>query len=468
MGRKSIHRVSRLHPHKRFANVITLLNYRRGPDDNIWGANFLIDGKWTPKDGVSLGTRDFDEAAERARDKYALLTSGAPIAKPRAAKPKVPEHAFRIYAEPAIAKLKAQADQADAKVRGKGHNFRSLAGRIENDLLPRWGDMAIDQITEHGLNEWVREHRVEDRAATVAKYGRQQRSEMRQVVYKTPSISTLGNLDWAFSLVWDEAVLNRVVDRRHRPVIDKSLGADGEIRAFIDDAGVRACMCVMSNGWIETANRHDTDIKRLLRCYVALISASGIRSGLEAKRIRLGDIRFVSQEGRRAIIIRVTKNQGKHPKPRSVVVFEGNPVLNIRHLVTDLIAWRRGQGAKDTDYLFAWKDNTWPTFRGALDTVLREASALIDPMSGERRVAYSFRHYFATVQIERGLSVAHLAQWMGTSSAMIEKHYNRFLMERQAHLVNGAPDDLLKSLDHVDADGVPWHWDEDRREYAPG
>ena len=78
MGRKSIHRVSRLHPHKRFANVITLLNYRRGPDDNIWGANFLIDGKWTPKDGVSLGTRDFDEAAERARDKYALLTSGAP------------------------------------------------------------------------------------------------------------------------------------------------------------------------------------------------------------------------------------------------------------------------------------------------------------------------------------------------------------------------------------------------------
>ena len=128
MGRKSTHRVSRPHPHKRFANVITLLNYRRGPDDDIWGANFLIDGKWTPKDGVSLGTRDFDEAAERARDKYALLTAGPPIAKPRATKPKVPEHAFRIYAERAIAKLKAQADEADAKVRGKGHNF-PLLGR---------------------------------------------------------------------------------------------------------------------------------------------------------------------------------------------------------------------------------------------------------------------------------------------------------------------------------------------------
>ena len=91
---------------------------------------------------------------------------------------------------------------------------------------------------EHELDEWVREHRVVDRAATITKSGHQ-RSEARQVLYKRPSISTLGNIDWAFSLVWDEAVLDRAVDRRHRPVINKSLGADGEIRAFF--GGVRPC-----------------------------------------------------------------------------------------------------------------------------------------------------------------------------------------------------------------------------------
>jgi hypothetical protein len=333
MGRKSIHRVSRPHPHKRFANLITLLNYRRGPDDDIWGASFLIDGKWTPKDGISMGTRDFDEAAERARDKFAVLSAGQPITKPRPTKPKVPERAFRTYAERAIAKLLVQAGEADRNVPGKGHNFRSLIGRIRNDLLPRWGNEAIDQITEHELNEWVRGHRVKDRGATIAKYGRQRQSEGRQVVYKMPSISTLGNIDWAFRLVWDEAVLDRVVDRRHRPVIDKSLGADGETRAFIDDLGVRACMRVMSNDWIEATNGYGADLKRLLRCYVALIAASGIRSGLEAKRIRLGDIRFITQAGRGVIIIRVIKDQGKHPEARSVVVFEGNPALNVRHLV---------------------------------------------------------------------------------------------------------------------------------------
>ena len=80
-------------------------------------------------------------------------------------------------------------------------------------------------------------------------------------------------------------------------------------------------------------------------------------------------------------------------------------------------------------------------FRDVLDSVLTAANALIDPMTGEKRVAYSFRHFFATLLIERGLSVAAIAEWLGTSSRWIERHYNRFLVERQAHLVNGAPDE---------------------------
>jgi integrase len=123
--------------------------------------------------------------------------------------------------------------------------------------------------------------------------------------------------------------------------------------------------------------------------------------------------------------------------------------------VSDLVEWRRSQGATETDYLFARPDNTWPTFRDVLDKVLRDANALIDQMSGEKKVAYSFRHYFATAQIERGLSVAHLAKWMGTSSAMIERHYNGFLLERRAHLVNGAPEDVLEDRD-VDGSRLVW------------
>ena len=112
-----------------------MLNYRRGPEDDIWGATFWLDGKWTPRDGVSLGTRDWDEAIEIARDKYAVAIEGHRITVPRTAltpaKPAVQEHAFRIYAEPAIDKLRQEATEADASVTGKGHNFRTLAHRIE-------------------------------------------------------------------------------------------------------------------------------------------------------------------------------------------------------------------------------------------------------------------------------------------------------------------------------------------------
>jgi integrase len=77
-------------------------------------------------------------------------------------------------------------------------------------------------------------------------------------------------------------------------------------------------------------------------------------------------------------------------------------------------------------------------FRDPMRSMLTEAGALVDPMTGEDRVAYSFRHYFATKLIELGLSVAQIAEWLGTSSNMIETHYNRYLTERQAHLINGA------------------------------
>ena len=55
-------------------------------------------------------------------------------------------------------------------------------------------------------------------------------------------------------------------------------------------------------------------------------------------------------------------------------------------------------------------------------------------MTSEGRVAHSFSHYIATKLIELWLSVAWIAaQWLDTSSAVVEGHYNRFLNERQRH-----------------------------------
>jgi integrase len=472
MGRHALHRIVTPHPSPRFKDSVRLFNFLRGPTDNGWAAQFRIDGKWLPRNPVALGTKDFAEACERARDRFTLASTGQPITVARAspALPKGRTHAFRLYADKAIAALRQQAIEADAAVKGKGHKFAGLASKIEKDLLPEWGDVPITAITEHDLNDWIAdEYRVEDIATTVAKYGRQTRKAARQKVMKKPSVTTLGNLDWAFKAVWDVAVAARVVDRRNRPIINKTEhGEDGEARSFIDDAAVARLEQVMDRTWMVTANGHTTDYKLLLRAYIALAASTGIRPGLELQRVRLGNIQFHPQH--QGISIQIEKNQGKHGKSRSVIVFEGG-VFPIRGILQDLIAWQRERGAADTDYLFSWRDGTFPVFRPGLRHVMEAADCLTDPMSGKQRVMYSFRHYFATQLIERGLSVPQVAEWLGTSSDMVERHYNRFLIERNAPLFNGhelALQKKLKKLDYIDENGQPWHWDETTGEYEAG
>ena len=462
MGRPAKHRIVRDHPSPRFRGKVRLLNFLRGPEDDGWAAQYLINGEWTPRNPAALGTRDFDEACERARDRYALAAAGQPIVTSRAkVKPKTVEHAFRTYAAPVVALLRQQAIAADAIAKGKGHTFYGAALKIERDLMPRWADTPITAISENDLNDWIAdEYRVEDVAATIAKYGVQPKGEGRQVVWKKPAQTTLGNLDWAFRKVWMHAVAAKVVDRRHRPTIRREHGEVGEPRPFIDAPGVQAVARVLSDEWVNKPSGHSVEMKRMLRTYIALIATSGIRPGLEAKRIKIGNVLFRVQEGRPVIIVRIVRHQGKHPKARGVVVYEGD-CFDVRSLLVDHIAWRQQQGAKDTYDLFAWPDGTHPHFRDILRSVLTAANALTDPMTGEERVAYSFRHYFATKLVELGLSVAQIAEWLGSSSRMIEAHYNRFLTERNAHLLNGASLRWKETLRRMPHPVDPWETDRD-------
>ncbi len=447
MGRRASHRVSKPHPSPKFRDAVRLLSCVRGETDTNWYAQFHIDGVWVPPNNpVSLSTRDWDQACENARDRYTLAVNGAaPVVVPRKVAPK---HTFGEFAARAISDLTELAAAADANVKGKGHNFRTIASRIKT-LDEKWGNIPIAEISEHMLNDWVEdEYRVVDRTATA------QRGE---IVRKKPAVTTLGNLDQAFEKVWAEAVKSRVVDRRKRPVIDKTEhGEDGENRPFIDQAGVDAVARVMSDAWLAKGARgqgHTTAYKRLLRCCIAVAASTGIRAGLELERIKIGAVQFYQQQGRHVIIIQVAKRQGKHVRARPVVLFEGG-VFPVRRLLTDLLNYRRAEGAGNNDLLFGWrKDGEPPQFRAGLHTVLVEANCLYDPTTDKNRVMYSFRHYFATLLISRGLSVSKIAEWLGTSSAMIERHYNRYLTEREAYLVNGSvpPEPISYDIFHHEA-----------------
>jgi hypothetical protein len=50
---------------------------------------------------------------------------------------------------------------------------------------------------------------------------------------------------------------------------------------------------------------------------------------------------------------------------------------------------------------------------------------LFGSTSDTGRSLYSLRHFYATIQLQRGRNIHHLARQMGTSVKMLEKHYSK-------------------------------------------
>ena len=71
------------------------------------------------------------------------------------------------------------------------------------------------------------------------------------------------------------------------------------------------------------------------------------------------------------------------------------------------------------------------SFKKGLRALL-DAAGLRRDDRGVDRDAYSFRHYYATQCLLTGISVYTLAENMGTSVAMIEKHYGHVRPELAA------------------------------------
>lgn len=436
---------SQPHPSPRFKDNIRLRQGRRGPDDLLWSATFCIDGQWQTKKPISLGTIDFNEACEVARDKYAAMSGRGieAIIRPYArAKPTVESkpmlgNDFAVFADKAVATLEGKRDEAKAVNSGKAKNFTEIIRRVR-DLKEKWGGSDITKLTEHMLNDWIK-------------------AEYRLANGNEASRSTLGNLDWAFLHVWTEAADAKIVERRSRPHINKKVREDKKTRAFIDHEAVLRLGRLMTTAWVNTppvdGRSHSVDAKRTFRCYVAMLACTGIRAGLEANRVRIGYVRFMHQEDKEFIIIHVEPRQGKRTEGRDVIVYEGNEAFDIRRLLTEQIAVRRDQGATARDYLFARPDGSFYDYRDIWADVTRQADCKVDPMTGEARVPYSLRHYFATECIARGLTVPMVAEWLGTSSEMIDKHYKRYFLHRDAHNLNGRAMRLV-NLAKISAE--PW------------
>jgi len=172
-------------------------------------------------------------------------------------------------------------------------------------------------------------------------------------------------------------------------------------------------------------NAHIKKARQLLYDYILVMANSGMRP-TEAKTLRWCDIDTFKAKDHRGIereyIKLSVRGKGKKrtfvPQPNIKIYFE-----RIRER-QEQFANENGYEMTENDFVFVNEQGKQiQSFKNGFDALLKSLDLTHDN-HGAKYAPYSLRHTYATFRlIYGGVSVYELAQNMGTSVEMIERHY---------------------------------------------
>ena len=192
--------------------------------------------------------------------------------------------------------------------------------------------------------------------------------------------------------------------------------------------------------FIKVTNQKTLRDRSMLRDYVLVLGNTGIRVG-EAHRLKWRDVReeLGDEEGLSFVVLTVRGKTGI----REVVARNTDVKKYLRRVfqlrVKELSEINGEPTEPDLDsYIFSHLDGSpIKSFKRSFNSLIRSAGVEYDTY-GEKRTVYSLRHTYATFRLLEGTNHYALAQNMGTSVSMLEKHYG--------HTTNvSAAEELTKS-----------------------
>ena len=253
---------------------------------------------------------------------------------------------------------------------------------------------------------------------------------------KVPAQSTINNHNAALNRVLDEAELNGWIVKSLRPTL-LNKGVKTESRGSFTVEEYRTIFTALRGYHKQTTNEKSVATRETLRNYVLFLANTGVRHGTEALGLCWRNIEWYERDGERYLAINV---DGKTNKRTAIA----------RDRVVDFL-WRQAQlnrriSVVDFDALIAAKldEPVFKTRLGELATVPnlnRAFNALLDELDlkkgadGRIRTLYSWRHFYATQDLERGVSTHALSRQLGNSTEMIDRHYSKYspLLNAEVH-----------------------------------
>ena len=253
---------------------------------------------------------------------------------------------------------------------------------------------------------------------------------------RVPAQSTINNHNSALNRVLDEAELNGWIVKSLRPTL-LNKGSRHKAEAVLALRNIVYIYTALRTFHKQTPNEKSAATRETLRNYVLFLANTGVRHGTEALGLRWRNIEWYERDGERYLAVNV---DGKTNKRTAIA----------RDSVENSL-WRQAQlnpriQAEDFDGLIAAKldEPVFTTRLGETVTVHnlnRAFNALLDELDlktgadGRTRTLYSFRHFYATLNLERGVTTHALSRQLGNSTEMIDRHYSKYspLLNAEVH-----------------------------------
>lgn len=361
------------------------------PNSRQWQCRFkLSTGQWHV---ATTGSDQIEQAKQQAVVIYETIR--ARIALDLSANTKT----FKMLALEELANMRKLVENKTGKCTYKDYTFA-----INKYLIPFFGKFTITEIT----------------AEHIADFEAWRISEMGLV----PKSSTKRNHASAYNRIINLARQQKLIHATQSVPILDARGDKGEPRPAFTSKEIEQLLAFMVE-W-ERGGRMVVErvLRPLCRVYVEFLIYTGVRHGTEAIPLRwrhlqwhwIGDKKYLriwvsGKTGPRYLI-------GKHAVLATlerIIRWHGLEYKGLDEVIE----------AKLDKLIFCYPNGKTPYgMEGVFSTLMRD-SGLAKDAAGKNRTLYSLRHTYATFALAEGVDIHTLAKQMGTSTAMIEKHYSK-------------------------------------------
>lgn len=347
---------------------------------------------------------------------------------------KAKEVALEMYYD-VQARLK---NQLPANTRKFKHVAEFAIKRMQDDLEAGTGKQAYKDYIA-AINKWLIPYfektdveKIDLAKLTAFDAWREQESG------KKPAQSTINNHNAALNRVLDEAELRGWINKSMRPTL-LNKGVPTQSRGSYTAEEYKTIYTALRTFHQKTTRDDAAATRETLRNYVLFLANTGIRHGTEAINIEWRNIEWYTKGDDRYLTVNV---DGKTKKRKAVArdrvadfLFRQsqlNPRLSYETL-DDLIA------AKSTEKVWTTRLGE-PAKRHNLarnyETLLEELDLKMGA-DDQPRTLYSWRQFYATQDLERGVSTHALSKQMGNSTPVIDKYYSKYSPLINADLHSG-------------------------------